>query len=228
MQSCRSAMASGLDHISRHVSALEDAISREPGLAFDLSKVLVESVCKKLLMDIGIPFTDDDDLPKLYKIVTMNVPLLPTSASSEAAARESVKRALGGLTSTLVGICELRNAYGFASHGSAAERSAMESTEATLVAQSADAIVGFLYSNHMRDRSPAVGTVIGYGDNPEFNQYADNENGIIQIFDLQYQPSEVLFYVDRSAYDDQLTGFNSAVLENMQLGVAEEERESEF
>ena len=92
MQSCRSAIASGLDHISRHVSALEDAISREPGLAFDLSKVLVESVCKKLLTDLGIPFADDDELPKLYKVVTTNVPILPTSASSEAAARESVKR----------------------------------------------------------------------------------------------------------------------------------------
>ena len=228
MQSCRSAIASGLDHIARHVSALEDAISREPGLAFDLSKVLVESVCKKLLTDIGIPFTDDDDLPKLYKTVTTNVPLLPTSASSEAAARESVKRALGGLTSTLVGICELRNAYGFASHGSAGERSAMESTEAMLVAQAADAIVGFLYSNHIRDRTPTISTMAAYGDSPGFNQYVDNANGIVAIFDLQYQPSEVLFYVDRSAYDDQLTGFSAAVLEHMQSGVTDEEPEAEF
>jgi hypothetical protein len=138
------------------------------------------------------------------------------------------KRALGGLTSTLVGICELRNAYGFASHGSAAERSAMESTEAMLVAQAADAIVGFLYSNHMRDRTSTIATVISYGDNPGFNQYIDNANGIVEIFDLQYQPSEVLFYVDRSAYDDQLTGFTAAVIEHMQLGVTDEESEAEF
>jgi hypothetical protein len=181
-----------------------------------------------LLTDLGIPFADDEDLPKLYKAVTTNIPLLPTSASSEVAARESVKRALGGLTSTLVAICELRNAYGFASHGSAAERSAMESTEAMLAAQAADTIVGFLYSNHIRDRTPAIAAVIGYGDNLGFNQYVDSANAIVQIFDLQYQPSEVLFYVDRSAYDDQLTGFTAAVIENMQLGVDDEQPEGEF
>ena len=89
------------------------------------------------------------------------MPLLPISASSDAA-RESVKKVLGGLTSALVAICELRNAHGFAFHGSAAERSAMESIEAMLAAQAAAAIVGFLYSDHTRDRTPAIAAVIAH------------------------------------------------------------------
>jgi hypothetical protein len=227
MQSSRTAIASGLNHISRHVTALEDAIWREPGLAFDLAKVLVESVCKTLLSDLGVAFADDEDLPKLYKLVTTNMPLLPMAASSETAARESLKRALGGMSSALVGICELRNAYGFASHGSATERAAMESAEALLAAQAADAIVGFLYANHIRNRRPTSAPIPSYGDNTGFDSYVDSSNEIIRIFDLEYQPSEVLFYVDRSAYDDQLSDFNAAVIENMQAGEVEAKEEEE-
>jgi Abortive infection C-terminus len=217
MQSSRMAIEAGLSHILRQVTTLEEAIWKEPGLAFDLAKVLVESVCKSLLTNIGISFAHDEDLPKLYKLVTTNMPLLPMGASSEIAARESVKKALGGMASALVAICELRNAYGFASHGSASERTAMESAEALLAAQAADAIVGFLYANHIRDRQPAA-PVPAYGDYPDFNSHVDYENSLVSIFDLEYLPSEVLFYVDRAAYDDRLVGFNSAVIEHMESG----------
>ncbi|MDT9120715.1 abortive infection family protein, partial [Escherichia coli] len=43
---------------------------------------------------------------------------LPPSASGEAATRDSLKRTLGGLSTAIQGICELRNQCGFASHGS--------------------------------------------------------------------------------------------------------------
>lgn len=220
-------MASGLVHISRQVTALEDAIWSEPGLAFDLAKVLVESVCKTLLSELGIAFAADEDLPKLYKLVTSNIPLLPTAASSEVSARDSVKRALGGMSTALVAVCELRNAYGFASHGSDVERAALESTEALLVAQSADAIIGFLYANHIRSRKEPTPPPPTYQDLWPLNRYIDDQNDVVKIFNLEYQPSEVLFYVDREAYNDQLANFRAAVIEHVQSGVSESDDEAE-
>lgn len=203
------------------MTVLEQAIWDEPGLAFDLAKTLVESVCKTVLNDRGILFAKDDDLPKLYRTVTTYLPLLPASASSDVAARDSVKRALGGMSAALIGICELRNAHGFASHGSASERGTLESTEALLAAQAADAIVGFLYANHVRERRTGEAPVPTYKDNVDFNDYVDSANDAVGIFELEYQPSEVLFYVDKSAYYEKLADYEA------DLASAEAEAEAE-
>ena len=78
---------------------------------------------------------------KIASTDTTNLPLLPASASSEAEARKSLAQTLSGLHTALQGVCELRNAYGFASHGSDGPRPVMEGVQALLAAQAADAIV---------------------------------------------------------------------------------------
>ena len=42
-----------------------------------------------------------------------------------------------------------------------------------------------------------------------FNKYTDEENNSVQIFDLKYLPSEVLFNIDLEAYRDRLADFSS-------------------
>src|ERR1017187_10386018 len=114
----RSAMANGLLHIEAQVDAIEDAIGSKPGLALDLARTLVESTCRKILRERSIAFDPGEDLPALFKTVKNTLPFLPPSASGSSDVRESIARTLGGLTTTVQGICELRNACGFASHGS--------------------------------------------------------------------------------------------------------------
>src|SRR5262249_53082149 len=90
MFSARAAMAAGLSHIEEQVKALERAVGENPGLAFDLAKTVVESAIRTILSDRKIAFESDDDLPKLFKIVTTNLPILPVSASGEIEARRSL------------------------------------------------------------------------------------------------------------------------------------------
>ncbi len=130
------AMAGGLSHIEEQVKGIERAVVENPGLAFDLAKTVVESACRTILTDRKIAFGTDDDLPRLFKTVTNNLPMLPVAAASEAAARKSLAQTLNGLHTALQGVCELRNAYGFASHGADAPRPVMESVQAILAAQS--------------------------------------------------------------------------------------------
>lgn len=209
MYSARSAMTGGLSHIEEHIKALERAVVENSGLAFDLAKTVIESACRTILSERNILFDSDDDLPKLFKLVTTNLPLLPVAVSSEAEARKSLARTLSGLHTALQGVCELRNAYGFASHGVEGPRPLMESVQALLAAQAADTIIGFLHRMHLQDRAAFPGARLEYEDSAAFNEFVDDSNSLVQIFNLEYRASEVLFSIDREAYRDKLADFES-------------------
>jgi hypothetical protein len=208
MYGARAAMAGGLAHIEEQVEGLERAVIENPGLAFDLARTVVESTCRAILTERTIAFDPDDALPQLFRVVTTHLPLLPTAAATESDARRSLARTLGGLHSSLQGVCELRNSYGFASHGAGAGRPAMEGTQALLAAQTADAIVGFLHGVHRQDHGRADARA-GFSDNEAFNTYIDDANDVVQIFELTYRPSEVLFSIDEEAYRDLLANYPS-------------------
>lgn len=209
MYGARGAMADGLLHIEQQVEGIERAVVENPGLAFDLAKTLIESVCRTILNERTIPFARDDDVPKLFKEAAAHLPFLPASASKEVEARKSLAQTLNGLHTAVRGVCELRNRYGFASHGTELPHPAMESVQALLVAQAADAIVGFLYRIHRREREAPALVRPEYGDHSYFNSYVDEANPLVRIFALEYRPSEVLFAVDLEAYHDALKGYES-------------------
>jgi hypothetical protein len=211
MYAAREAMASGLGHVEEQIKSIELAVVENPGLAFDLAKTLIESACKTILTEREVAFADADDLPRLFRTTTNNLPFLPAAASADADARRSLAQTLGGLSSAVQGICELRNACGFASHGSGRRRSMMEGMQALLAAQAADAIVGFLHRAHRQERAVLPMARLEYTDHPEFNAYLDDSNEPARIFHLEYAPSEVLFHVDMDAYRDLLESYEPEI-----------------
>lgn len=209
MHGARAAVAGGLGHIEQQIAAIEAAVFENPGLAFDLTKTLIESACKTILSERKVDFNDSDDLPKLFKATTNILPFLPAGTGADGEARKRVEKVLSGLNQTLHGICELRNEYGFASHGKEEAPAPMGSVQALLAAQAADAIVGFLYRVHREEALAAPGPRLEYDDHPGFNQYVDEANKPVRIFELEYKPSEVLFSVDQEAYRDALANWGS-------------------
>lgn len=193
MYGAREAMASGMVHIEEQVKGLERSVTENPGLAFDLAKTLVESTCKTILSERKLAFSPDDDLPKLFKMVSKHLPFLPESSTNEADARKRLAQTLGGLHTSLVGVCELRNSYRFASHGSESQRPVMAGAQAILAAQAADTIIGFLHRVHRQDAARDTSSKFAYEDNQDFNDYVDFANEPVQIFHLEYKASEVLF-----------------------------------
>jgi len=210
MHGARAAVAAGMLHIEEQVKALELAVVENTGLAFDLARTLIESACKTILTERGSTFDKDDDLPKLFRAASLTVPFLPVALATDAAARKSLQQTLSGLSTAVQGVCELRNAFGFASHGSDATPPAMEGVQALLVAQAADAIIGFLYRVHRQDLSRPRSVPLEYDDRPDFNDWIDDQSEPVQILSLPpYRPSEVLFSVDREAYRDLLTDYEA-------------------
>jgi hypothetical protein len=207
MHGARDAMAGGLTHVEQQVKSIEQAVVENPGLAFDLAKTLVESVCRAVLSERQIAHAEDDDLPKLFKMAATHLPFLPPTASGEAETRGSLMKTLGGLGTAIQGICELRNQCGFASHGSGIPRPMMESVQALLAAEAADTIVGFLHRVHRQDRTPPVSPRAFYDDNRDFNESVDEAHGMVRIYDVEFRASEVLFEMEPESYRVYLAEF---------------------
>jgi hypothetical protein len=226
MHGARDAVSGGLVHVEQQVQALELAVAQNPGLAFDLAKTLVESVCRAVLEERSIAFSEADDLPKLFKTASTHLQFLPASATDAAKTRKSLKQTLNGLHIAIQGICELRNQCGFASHGTGTPRPAMESVQALLAAGAADTIVGFLHRVHRQDRTPPPSPRALYQVSPAFNDSVDDAHGMIHIYEAEFRPSEVLFQMEPETYRVYLTEFDAEAERAETAGAGNEEAEA--
>jgi hypothetical protein len=223
MHGARAAFDGGLTHIERHIVAIEKAVYDEPHLAFDLAKNMIESVCKSILTERAVKFEGKDDMPRLLKAATQCLPFLPVGGDAIAPdgtdVRASLEKTLSGLNQTLLGVCELRNGLGLVSHGKSGPVPEMASVQALLVAQAADAMIGFLYRIHTQDALTRPTAVLRYDDpkHAPFNAAVDEANDTVKIglgagvdrYELEYDPSRVLFDVDSDAYKTALDAFGT-------------------
>jgi hypothetical protein len=100
----------------------------------------------------------------------------------------------------------------------------MESVQAMLVAEAADAIIGFLSRVHRQDRAPLLSPRTMYEGNAAFNDNVDEAHDMIRIFDVEFQPSEVLYQMKPETYRVYLAEFNSAAedaADSNSIGAAE-------
>jgi hypothetical protein len=209
MVGARAAVLEGpiAEAIEQQIHAIENALISVPDFAFDLSKTLVESVCKTVLADVGQQADPNWDAPKLLKETTSRLSLLPRNHPDPAKARDSVEKTIRGMLQTIQGLCELRNSYGMASHGRDNFAARLDLRHATLAAQAADTIVSFLYRVHRDALMQTPGARVYYEDHPAFNESFDRDNEMIRLGDLELQPSRVLFHADREVYKAALTEY---------------------
>lgn len=193
--------------LEQQIRAIENALESVPDFAFDLSKTLVESVCKTVLADMGQPADPNWDAPKLLKETTNRLALLPRNHPNPAKARDSVAKTIRGLLQTIQGLCELRNGYGMASHGRDGFAARLDLRQATLAAQAADTIVSFLYRIHRDAMSQTPGARIYYEDHADFNEVFDRNNEMIRLGELELLPSRAMFHTDPEAYKAALNDF---------------------
>lgn len=186
--------------IEQQIHAIENALESVPDFAFDLSKTLVESMCKTVLEDLGQPANPKWDCPQLLRETMNRLALLPRGHPGGKDARDCVEKTIRGMLQTIQGLCELRNKHGLASHGRDVQAARMDLRQATLAAQAADTIVSFLYRIHRDALMQSPGARVYYEDHTEFNDAFDRDNEPIRLGDVELLPSRVLFYGDREAY----------------------------
>lgn len=113
--------------------------SADPEGAITIARTLLETVTKRILDECGAPYSDTDDLPKLYSKATQTLNLAPNQHTEEP-----IKAILGGAMALVNGIGTLRNRLSD-SHGRGGRLPVRSSPRhASLAVNTAGAIATFL------------------------------------------------------------------------------------
>jgi hypothetical protein len=138
-------------HVSQQITRMEAAVESDPALAIGTSKELVESCCKTILSECGVPVPDNADLPQLVKLTTRQLKLTPEDIPDRTKASDTIKRLLSNLATITQGIAALRNQYG-TGHGKHAGSKGLEPRHAKLAVGAASTLAVFLVETHYARR----------------------------------------------------------------------------
>lgn len=126
------------------------ALSRrasDPEGAITVARTLIETVCKRILDECSVAYTDREDLPKLYALAAKALNLAPDQHSEEP-----IKAILGGAMNLVNGIGTLRNRLSD-SHGRGGKLPVKPSPRhASLAVNTAGAVTTFLIETYLEKR----------------------------------------------------------------------------
>lgn len=122
---------------------LTEAITN-PTDAIGKAKELIESCCKTILDEMGIPFNNKVKFPQLCNIVLSKLKLTPKSIPNDSPANLELKSFCGNLRGVISSIAEIRNLYGNG-HGKEITFKCLEMPQAILIANSAVNLCFFLW-----------------------------------------------------------------------------------
>lgn len=126
------------------------ALSRrntDPEGAITVARTLLETVCKRILDELQVVYTDKEDLPKLYSMTAKGLNLAPDQHTEEP-----VKAILGGAMTLVNGIGTLRNRFSD-SHGRGGKPVRPSPRHASLAVNMAGALATFLVETHLEKSS---------------------------------------------------------------------------
>ena len=123
------------------------ALSRrttDPEGAITVARTLLETVCKRVLDELEVSYSEKDDLPKLYSLAAKKLNLAPDQHTEEP-----IKVILGGAMSLVNGLGTLRNRLSD-SHGRGGRPVKPSPRHASLAVNTAGAIATFLVETHLK------------------------------------------------------------------------------
>lgn len=172
-------------------------------LIADNCKCLVESICKTILEDLGI--SKEEHKIKLHELAKQTVEMLGCINKSA--------ELISAFTNITQKIAEFRNEFTEIGHGQsvyAIDENRKKVTAATIVffVSIIEQVALYLITVYQDEYPKHIQYKLRYEDESEFNNQFDNQNEVIEIGQYgPYSPSEVLFYIDESAYKSELINF---------------------
>jgi len=119
-------------YVNSKINTMTDAIHKDTDLAIGTAKELLETTCKSILRQKNETINSDWTLPQLLKATTNSLNFTPKEASDPEKAEKAIKQILGGISSIVQGVGELRNGYG-TGHGKDADFKGLEIKYAKLL-----------------------------------------------------------------------------------------------
>lgn len=196
-------------NIVHQVEAIEAFIEFSPSHVFDLSKSIIDTVCKTIHRELGKKVNkSSSDTQNLFRNTIKFLNLHGENVDNTKYTEGELQKIINGLITSVQGICSIRNKYGM-SHGKDAEEPSLEKVHAEFVASAADNIVLFLYQCHRKYNDI---TSLYYKENEQINTIID-ENYLenpSKFFSL-YPPSKILHALDQDSYIEHLSNIKSDI-----------------
>lgn len=190
------------EELNTYIELIENNQDKQPNIALDGAKSLLETVSKTILEDKGIEYEHDENISKLVKSAFDTFPIFSLLENRDA---QSSKAILGAFSTITKHIGEFRNRHGFFSHGQDIQSNKFDRYLVELVISSSDLVTSFLITAHTDNLKDRVRSY--YDENDEFNRYInDNIEEPTMIFDTEVLASMAL-YTDKSAYKTKLNAF---------------------
>lgn len=117
--------------------------------AITTARTLLETVCKHILDELDVPYADDADLPKLYRLVAEKLKLAPSQHTEQI-----FKQILGGCQTVVEGLGAARNRLSD-SHGQGKRATKPAPRHAELAVNLAGAMAVFLVATYEARERPA-------------------------------------------------------------------------
>ena len=134
-------------YVRGKVDLMSKSINTDTDLAIGTAKELLETACKSILKQKGVTADPSWSLSRLIKETSDKLDFKPKEAEDPKKAEQSIKQILGGISSIVHGVSELRNAYG-SGHGKDADFKGLEAKYAKLlVGVVSEIVVIFLATN---------------------------------------------------------------------------------
>jgi len=187
-----------------NIQELENAIGeKNSNRVLEVSKSLIESVCKTISGDLGIEIDSTWNLPKIVKVTVENLPFTKSLNQQEA---EKTKTICGNIITLSKTIGEFRNIYGALSHGRDVEsEEQVEEIISKLIYSSTDIVCSYLIELHTNFSELKDFKRLNYEDYEDFNLYFDElQESPVSIGSLVFRPSRVVFDGDFDAYKESL------------------------
>lgn len=135
------------EYLSQQIDLMISMQTTNTTEAIGKSKELIESCCKTILDEMGIPWSKNDDVPQLTNKVLDALDLLPSSVQSSDQGADSIKAVLGNLRAIPSKLAELRNPYG-SGHGKSASFVGLEERHAKLAVGCSITFVDFVWNTY--------------------------------------------------------------------------------
>jgi len=190
--------------LEEYIARIEAYPTNGP-LISDNCKCIVESICKTILEDLGIPKAAHKK--KLHELTKQTVEKLECINKSSGL--------IAAFTNTAQKIGEFRNEYTETGHGQSVyvvdeNRKKVTAVTIAFLVAIIEQTALYLISVYQDEYPQHIQQRIRYEDNPDFNTDFDELNEIIEIGQYgPYSPSEVLFYIDENAYKTELAVFSN-------------------
>jgi len=135
--------------MQKEIERLVNAVDGDPALAIGTAKELVESCCKSILDRRGVTIPTKADLPKLTKMVTLELKLVPEGISDKAKGSNTIRLLLRNLSVQTQYLAELRGLYG-SGHGRDGKHRGLEPRHARLAVGAAVTFIDFITETYQK------------------------------------------------------------------------------